>query len=43
MAEPVALVFAVRGRRRTTVLAGLPETARSRGLSDADARELLDR
>ncbi|MDT5105739.1 MAG: hypothetical protein QOI25_3252 [Mycobacterium sp.] len=40
MAESVALVFAVRDRG-ADVLAGLPELAIS-GLSDGDARELLD-
>ncbi|OBF13674.1 LuxR family transcriptional regulator [Mycobacterium sp. ACS4331] len=41
MAEPVALVFAVRTQGAET-LAGLPELP-IRGLSDADARNLLDR
>jgi hypothetical protein len=40
LAEPVALVFAVRDGG-ADVLAGLPELAIS-GLSDGDARELLD-
>ena len=40
MAEPVALVFAVRDRG-AEVLAGLPELVIS-GLSDGDARELLE-
>lgn len=39
LAEPVAIVFAVRDR--PDVLAGLPELDVT-GLSDADARELLD-
>ena len=39
MAEPVALVFAVRDQ--PDVLAGLPELG-SRALSDSDARELLE-
>ncbi|SEH52969.1 regulatory protein, luxR family [Mycolicibacterium rutilum] len=39
LAEPVALVFAVR--EHPEVLAGLPELA-VEGLSDTDARELLD-
>jgi DNA-binding CsgD family transcriptional regulator len=41
MAEPVALVFAVRQGVATTVLPGLPELA-IQGLSDGDARELLE-
>src|SRR4051794_18450843 len=41
MAEPVALVFAVRTTSGEQVLAGLPELVLS-GLSDDDARELLD-
>jgi DNA-binding CsgD family transcriptional regulator/tetratricopeptide (TPR) repeat protein len=40
LAEPVALIFAVRDNGRE-VLAGLPELVVP-GLSDADARELLD-
>jgi AAA ATPase domain len=40
LAEPVALVFATRDGR-ADVLAGLPELA-IRGLSDVDARELLE-
>jgi DNA-binding CsgD family transcriptional regulator/tetratricopeptide (TPR) repeat protein len=39
LAEPVVMVFAVR--ERTDALAGLPEME-IRGLSDGDARELLD-
>ena len=41
MADPVALVFAVRTTSGEQVLAGLPELTLS-GLSDDDARELLD-
>jgi DNA-binding CsgD family transcriptional regulator len=41
MAEPVALVFAVRQGAATTVLPGLPELV-IQGLSDGDARELLE-
>ena len=41
MAEPVALVFAVRQSAATTVLPGLPELVID-GLSDGDARELLE-
>ena len=40
LAEPVALVFAVRDRG-AEVLAGLPELV-IRGLSDGDARDLLE-
>jgi DNA-binding CsgD family transcriptional regulator len=39
LAEPVAMVFAVRDR--TDVLAGLPELELT-GISDAEARDLLD-
>jgi hypothetical protein len=41
MGEPVALVFAVRDGGPADVLAGLPELVVD-GLSDGDARELLD-
>lgn len=41
MAEPVALVFAVRDDGGAEVLAGLPALA-IRGLSDGDSRDLLD-
>ena len=41
MADPVALVFAVRGEREDRELVGQP-TMVVRGLKDADARALLD-
>src|ERR1700712_675248 len=41
MAEPVAMVFAVRQGGATTVLPGLPELVLE-GLSDGDARDLLE-
>ncbi|MHC9292446.1 helix-turn-helix transcriptional regulator [Mycobacterium sp. LTG2003] len=41
LAEPVALVFATRGGAGNRDLAGLPEMV-VEGLSDADARDLLD-
>jgi DNA-binding CsgD family transcriptional regulator len=41
LAEPIALVFAVREPIETEALAGLPELV-VRGLSDLDARAMLD-
>jgi DNA-binding CsgD family transcriptional regulator len=41
MADPVALVFAVRGHREDRVLVGQP-TMTVRGLKDSEARALLD-